>query len=355
MIKPAESRFAAGTIFFLLFPASDRRPGFTFRYGEHLSMRIAFAGTPDFAAAALKALIAAGHTITLVLTQPDRPSGRGMKLKPSPVKAVALEHGLTVLTPLALRGPKAGDEGEAALKALEESSSDVFVVAAYGLILPERALNAARGVGEDGSIKSINIHASLLPRWRGAAPINRAIEAMDKETGVDLMKMDIGLDTGDVICSAPVAITEEHDAARLTEELTQVGARLIVTALEHPETLTHRPQPEDGVTYAKKLLKTESPIDWTQDARQVAARIRAFSPFPGSTAVRNGETVKIWFAKAVEGAGNPGEILAVGDAVVIACGTGAVACTRLQRAGKPAMDAKPFAQSLQLKVGEVLA
>ena len=305
-------------------------------------MRIAFAGTPDFAAEALKALIAAGHTITLVLTQPDRPSGRGMKLKPSPVKAVALEHGLVVLTPLALRGPKAGDEGEAALKALEESESDVFVVAAYGLILPERALNAARGVGEDGSIKSINIHASLLPRWRGAAPINRAIEAMDKETGVDLMKMDIGLDTGDVICSAPVSITEDHDAARLTEELTQVGARLIVTALEH------------GVTYAKKLLKTESPIVWTQDARQVAARIRAFSPFPGSTTVRNGETVKIWFAKAVEGSGQPGEILAVGDAVVIACGTGAVACTRLQRAGKPAMDAKPFTQSLQLKIGEVL-
>lgn len=317
-------------------------------------MRIAFAGTPDFAAEALKALIAAGHTITLVLTQPDRPSGRGMKLKPSPVKAVALEHGLVVLTPLALRGSKAGDEGEAALKALEESESDVFVVAAYGLILPERALNAARGVGEDGSIKSINIHASLLPRWRGAAPINRAIEAMDKETGVDLMKMDIGLDTGDVICSAPVSITEDHDAARLTEELTQVGARLIVTALEHPETLTHRPQLENGVTYAKKLLKTESPIVWTQDARQVAARIRAFSPFPGSTAVRNGETVKIWFAKAVEGSGQPGEILAVGDAVVIACGTGAVACTRLQRAGKPAMDAKPFAQSLQLRIGEVL-
>ena len=268
-------------------------------------MRIAFAGTPDFAAEALKALIAAGHTITLVLTQPDRPSGRGMKLKPSPVKAVALEHGLVVLTPLALRGPKAGDEGEAALKALEESESDVFVVAAYGLILPERALNAARGVGEDGSIKSINIHASLLPRWRGAAPINRAIEAMDKETGVDLMKMDIGLDTGDVICSAPVSITEDHDAARLTEELTQVGARLIVTALEHPETLTHSPQLENGVTYAKKLLKTESPIVWTQDARQVAARIRAFSPFPGSTAVRNGETVKIWFAKAVEGSGQP--------------------------------------------------
>ncbi len=316
-------------------------------------MRIAFAGTPDFAAAALKALIAAGHTITLVLTQPDRPSGRGMKLKPSAVKAVALENGLPVLTPLTLRTEKGGEESEAALKALENSESDVFVVAAYGLILPERALNAARGIGRDGTIKSINIHASLLPRWRGAAPINRAIESQDPATGVDLMKMDIGLDTGDIILSEPVAITEDHDAGALTEELTAVGARLIVKALETPDELTHRPQPADGVTYAKKLLKSESPIDWTRDAREVAARIRAFSPFPGSTTTRSGETIKIWFARATEGAGAPGEILAVGDSVVVACGRGAVACTKLQRAGKPAMAAQAFSQSLQLKAGEV--
>ncbi len=316
-------------------------------------MRIAFAGTPDFAAAALKALIAAGHTITLVLTQPDRPSGRGMKLKPSAVKAVALENGLPVLTPLTLRTEKGGEESEAALKALENSESDVFVVAAYGLILPERALNAARGIGRDGTIKSINIHASLLPRWRGAAPINRAIESQDPATGVDLMKMDIGLDTGDIILSEPVAITEDHDAGALTEELTAVGARLIVKALETPDELTHRPQPADGVTYAKKLLKSESPIDWTRDAREVAARIRAFSPFPGSTTTRSGETVKIWFARATEGAGAPGEILAVGDSVVVACGRGAVACTKLQRAGKPAMAAQAFSQSLQLKAGEI--
>lgn len=317
-------------------------------------MRIAFAGTPDFAAAALKALIAAGHTITLVLTQPDRPSGRGMKLKPSAVKAVALENALPVLTPLTLRTEKGGEESEDALKALEASDSDVFVVAAYGLILPERALNAARGIGRDSDIKSINIHASLLPRWRGAAPINRAIEARDSATGVDLMKMDIGLDTGDVILSRPVAITEDHDAATLTEELTAVGAQLIVDALKTPGSLTHRPQPAEGVTYAKKLLKSESPVDWTRDARDVAARIRAFSPFPGSTALRGDETVKIWFARATEGAGTPGEILAVGDAVVVACGKGAVACTKLQRAGKPAMTAQAFTQSLQLKTGEVL-
>ncbi len=317
-------------------------------------MRIAFAGTPDFAAAALKALIAAGHTITLVLTQPDRPSGRGMKLKPSAVKAVALENGLPVLTPLTLRTEKGGEESEAALKALEASDSDVFVVAAYGLILPERALNAARGIGRDGDIKSINIHASLLPRWRGAAPINRAIEAQDSATGVDLMKMDIGLDTGGVILSRPVAITEDHDAATLTEELTAVGAQLIVDALKTPDSLTHRPQSAEGVTYAKKLLKSESPVDWTRDARDVAARIRAFSPFPGSTALRGDEIVKIWFARATEGAGAPGEILAVGDAVVVACGKGAVACTKLQRAGKPAMTAQAFTQSLQLKPGEVL-
>ena len=317
-------------------------------------MRIAFAGTPDFAAAALKALIAAGHTITLVLTQPDRPSGRGMKLKPSAVKSVAIENKLSVLTPLTLRPEKGGEESESALKALEDSASDVFVVAAYGLILPERALHAARGIGRDGTIKSINIHASLLPRWRGAAPISRAIEAMDAATGVDLMKMDIGLDTGDIIASKPVAITEDLDAGALTDALTAAGAELIVEALKKPNDLTHQPQPAEGVTYAKKLLKTESPIDWNQDARLVAARIRAFSPFPGSTTTRSDETIKIWFARATEGAGAPGEILAVGESVVVACGRGAVSCTKLQRAGKPAMNAQAFTQSLQLKIGEVL-
>lgn len=317
-------------------------------------MRIAFAGTPDFAAQALKALIAAGHTVTLVLTQPDRPSGRGMKLKPSAVKAVALEHNLPVLTPITLRTEKGGEETENALRALEESKSDVFIVAAYGLILPLRALEAARGIGTEGDIKSINIHASLLPRWRGAAPINRAIESMDARTGVDLMKMDEGLDTGDIIVSETVDITPEHDAAKLTEELSLLGAHMIVKALENPGALTHHPQPAEGITYAKKLLKTESPIDWSQSAEQVAARIRAFNPFPGSTAVRNGEIIKIWFAQAVNTNGHPGEILEVGDRIVIACGKGSVACTRLQRAGKPAMDARSFSQSLQLKVGEVL-
>lgn len=215
-------------------------------------MRIAFAGTPAFAAAALSALINAGHEVCLVLTQPDRPSGRGMKLKPSSVKEVALAHGIPVLTPTSLSVKRAPQEAEEALAALENAGAEVLIVAAYGLILPQRALDAARGIGRDGDIKSMNIHGSILPRWRGAAPVQRAIEAGDAVTGITLMKIEAGLDTGPMILKAETAITETDTSATLFERLTEMGAELIVKALEAADTLTWEAQPEEGVTYAEK-------------------------------------------------------------------------------------------------------
>ncbi len=316
-------------------------------------MRIAFAGTPPFAATALKALIEAGHEIALVLTQPDRPSGRGMKLKPSAVKELALQHGLKVITPLSLSVKRAGNEAESALQALEDVNADVLVVAAYGLILPQRALDAAKGIGCSGDIKSMNIHASLLPRWRGAAPIQRAIASGDSRTGVTLMKMEAGLDTGPMICLEEIPITESDTTTTLTDRLSSLGAKMVAEALSHPETLTHTPQPESGVTYAEKILKSESPIDWTMTAIEIDRRVRAFNPFPFATATYQGETFKIRAARAIEGHGKPGEVLAVGNTLVVACGHGALECTKLQKAGKPEMPAASFLQSVAIQVGDV--
>lgn len=318
-------------------------------------MRLAFAGTPPFAAAALSALVKAGHDIALVLTQPDRPSGRGMKLKASAVKEVALSHGLTVLTPKTLSVTKDPVGADDALKALENCGAQVLVVAAYGLILPQRALDAAQGIGVDGALRSINIHGSLLPRWRGAAPVQRAMLAGDAKTGITLMKMEKGLDTGPMICTRELAITPEDTGGILMDKLADLGAEMIVEALKHPDQLRYEAQPEEGVTYAHKLEKSESPIEWSADAHQVARHIMAFNPFPSSTAKYGDEIVKVWNARAVEGSGRPGEILAVGDELVVACGSGAVACSRLQRAGRPAVGAHAFIQSCGLKVGEVLS
>lgn len=317
-------------------------------------MRIAFAGTPPFAAAALSALLEAGHEIPLVLTQPDRPSGRGMKLKPSAVKEVALRHGILVLSPVSLSVRRAPEEAEEALAALEAAQADVLVVAAYGLILPQRALDAARGIGRAGDIKSMNIHGSLLPRWRGAAPVQRAIEAGDAETGITLMKMEAGLDTGPMILQAATPITGEDTSVTLFDRLTCMGAELVVRALEKPGELGWTAQPEEGVTYAEKILKSEAPIDWTQPAEVLARRIRAFNPFPFATARLKGETIKVRAAVAVQGAGRPGEVLQADSRLVVACGTGALDCTELQRAGKPAMPAAAFVQSTSLTVGEIL-
>ena len=209
-------------------------------------MRIAFAGTPAFAAAALSALINAGHEVCLVLTQPDRPSGRGMKLKPSAVKEVALAHNIPVLTPISLSVKRAPEEAEEALVALENSGADVLIVAAYGLILPPRALDAARGIGRDGDIKSINIHGSILPRWRGAAPVQRAIETGDAVTGITLMKMEAGLDTGPMILKSETAITDTDTSVTLFERLTEMGAELIVKirspGKRSPKKASHTPK-----------------------------------------------------------------------------------------------------------------
>lgn len=318
-------------------------------------MRIIFAGTPEFAATALHALIDAGHEIVLVLTQPDRPSGRGMKLKASAVKSLALDHGIPVITPLTLSVKKAPDEAETALKMLEDAKADVLIVAAYGLILPQRALDAARGIGVDGNIKSLNIHGSLLPRWRGAAPIQRAIEARDKETGITLMKMDAGLDTGPAISFHRLPIEPSDTALSLTIKLSDLGASAVVDALSHANALTYTPQPSIGVCYAHKLLKTESSVDWNLSAEEICAKVRAFNPFPSVTITYKGNAIKVWDAIPVNYSGSPGEVLESKKRLIIACSVGAIECLKLQKAGKPPMDIGPFLQSLPIEKGTTVS
>ncbi len=261
-------------------------------------MRIVFAGTPEFARVALDAILAAGHEIPLVLTQPDRPSGRGMKLRPSPVKDAALAHGIRVAQPLSLRlDGRHPQDAALAREALLEASPQLMVVAAYGLILPKWVLE----LPEYGCF---NIHASLLPRWRGAAPIQRAIEAGDERSGVTIMQMDEGLDTGDILLEYEVPITPSHTAATLHDELAQAGARAIVEAITRLEqdSLRARPQPEAGVTYAAKLDKSEAALDFTRPAAELARRVRAFDPVPGATMRLPGldQPVKVWSATALD-------------------------------------------------------
>ncbi len=317
-------------------------------------MRIAFAGTPEFAAFALRSLIEAGHDVVLVLTQPDRPSGRGMKLKASPVKEVALAHCIDVITPKTLSVKKDPVEAEAALKRLEDAKVDVLIVAAYGLILPVRALNAASGIGSKLHIQAINIHASLLPRWRGAAPIQRAIEAGDKKTGICIMQMQAGLDTGPVLLAKEIEISETDTAQTLTEKLTALGADAIVEALNRIEELTLTEQDEANATYAKKILKTESQIDWTLPASVLERRARAFSPFPGLQTSLNGEVFKIRAVRLVNEQGAPGTVLCAKKRLVVACSEGALECLKLQKAGKPVMDVEPFLQSFSISEGDLL-
>ncbi len=317
-------------------------------------MRIAFAGTPEFAAFALRSLIEAGHDVVLVLTQPDRPSGRGLKLKASPVKEVALAHCIDVITPKTLSVKKDPVEAEAALKRLEDAKVDVLIVAAYGLILPVRALNAASGIGSKLHIQAINIHASLLPRWRGAAPIQRAIEAGDKKTGICIMQMQAGLDTGPVLLAKEIEISETDTAQTLTEKLTALGADAIVEALNRIEELTLTEQDEANATYAKKILKTESQIDWTLPASVLERRSRAFSPFPGLQTSLNGEVFKIRAVRLVNEQGTPGTVLCAKKRLVVACSEGALECLKLQKAGKPVMDVEPFLQSFSISEGDLL-
>ena len=314
-------------------------------------MRVIFAGTPDFARAALERLHAAGFEIPLVLTQPDRPAGRGLKLQASPVKHLALEHGWPVAQPRSLRlDGKYPEDAAAARSAIEAARADVMVVAAYGLILPQWVLDKP-GLG------CLNIHASLLPRWRGAAPIHRAIEAGDPETGVTIMQMDAGLDTGAMLLAERVAITAQDTTGSLHDRLAALGGRLIVEALELAACggLTAVPQPEAGVTYAHKIDKAEAAVDWTQPADLIARRVRAFDPFPGAHAVLAGETIKLWSAEPVEAAiasGPPGQILSVdASGVQVQCGAGRLRLTQLQRAGGKRLAVADFLRGFELRPG----
>ena len=306
-------------------------------------LRVAFAGTPDFAAAALDAIHAAGFAVPLVLTQPDRPAGRGMRPQPSAVKQRALALGLTLAQPRSLRldGRHADDAG-VARDALRAAAPDVLVVAAYGLILPAWTLALPR-------LGCLNIHASLLPRWRGAAPIQRAIEAGDAVTGITIMQMDEGLDTGPMLLRAAEPIRDDDSAASLHDRLAALGARLVVQALHdaaagqlHPE-----PQPAEGATYASKIDKAEAALDWRQPAAVLARRVRAFDPFPGASLTLGGETIKVWRAGVVDLAGAPGELLVAGGGrVVVGCGTGALELLQLQRPGGRRIAAAEWLRAL---------
>lgn len=311
-------------------------------------MRVVFAGTPEFAAVALRQLRAARFEIPLALTQPDRPAGRGMKLQASPVKAFAQAEGIPVAQPRGLRldGKYAGD-AEAARAALIEARPDVMVVAAYGLILPAWVLELPR-------LGCLNIHASLLPRWRGAAPIHRAIEAGDAQTGITVMQMDAGLDTGDMLLAERMAIRSDDTTASLHDRLAELGGRLIVEALELAACggLQPHKQPTDGITYAHKIDKAEAAIDWRQAAEVIERRLRAFDPFPGATGVLSGETLKIWRAELCAGASRPGSVLAAGEAgIEVACGEGALRLLELQRPGGKRLPASAFLQGHRVAPG----
>ncbi|MDC8784588.1 methionyl-tRNA formyltransferase [Roseateles koreensis] len=311
-------------------------------------MRVVFAGTPEFAATALQALLARGFEVPLVLTQPDRPAGRGMKLQASPVKQLALQHGIPVSQPRSLRlDGKFADEAALARDTLLAAQADVMVVAAYGLILPQWTLDLpTRGC--------LNIHASLLPRWRGAAPIHRAIEAGDAQTGITLMQMDAGLDTGDMLLTERVDIDAADTTASLHDRLAALGGRMIVDALDLAARDGLRPvvQPAEGVSYAHKIDKAEALIDWTQDAAQIERRLRAFDPFPGGLSHLEGEAIKIWRAEAVPGSGRPGCVLSVDEqGPVVACGQQAVRLTELQRAGGKRLRVSAFLQARPIVVG----
>ena len=315
-------------------------------------MRVVFAGTPEFARVALERLCIAGFEIPLVLTQPDRPAGRGMKLQASPVKQFALDHGVAVAQPRSLRlDGKFPDEAAAAREALLAARPDVMVVAAYGLILPQWVLDLpSRGC--------LNIHASLLPRWRGAAPIHRSIEAGDAETGVTIMQMDAGLDTGDMLLKEALDIAADDTTGSLHDRLADLGGRMIVETLELAACggLSPVRQPAEGVTYAAKIDKAESVIDWTQPAAVLARRARAFTPTPGLATSLGTEAVKVWRVAAEDGnAGGavPGQVLSVGaDGLRVATGQGVLNLLELQRPGGKRLPAREFLQGFPVSAGQ---
>ncbi len=301
-------------------------------------MKLIFAGTPEFAAQALQAIVDAGHEVALVLSQPDRPAGRGMTLQASPVKKLALEKGIEVFQPLSLKDAAAQEK-------IAAVGAEVMVVAAYGLILPQVVLDMPR-------FGCLNIHASLLPRWRGAAPIQRALLAGDAASGVCIMQMEAGLDTGPVLLRGAFPIAPDDTSVTLHDRLAALGAQLIVEALGKLP-LPAEPQPTEGVTYAHKIEKAEALIDWTKHAAELDRHLRAFNPFPGAQAVFAGQTVKLWRATPVEASGEIGQILAVDrSTIVVACGEGALAISELQKAGGKRLPVQQFLAGHPLKVGD---
>lgn len=316
-------------------------------------LRVAFAGTPEFAAAALAVIHAAGYTVPLVLTQPDRPAGRGMKLTPSPVKQLALAHGLGVAQPQGLKlDGRYAEDAAAARVELEAAALDVMVVAAYGLILPRWVLTLPR-------LGCLNIHGSLLPRWRGAAPIHRAIEAGDGETGITIMQMDEGLDTGAMLSIGREPIRPGDTTGALHDRLAALGATMIVQALADAAAgrLTAVPQPDEGVTYAHKIAKTEAAIDWTLPAAVIERRVRAFDPFPGASFDCGGEAVKLWQAKLrPDVQAQPGRVVHADAArLTVACGDGGLDLLQLQRPGGKRLPAAAFIQARPDLLGTDLA
>ena len=305
-------------------------------------MRLAFMGTPAFAAASLVELIAAGHDIAAVYTREAKPAGRGRKLTPSPVAEIAAAQGIEVRTPRGFKRQDARDDFAAL-------GVDAAIVVAYGVILPKEALAAPR-------LGCFNLHASLLPRWRGAAPIQRAIMAGDKVTGVQVMRMEEGLDTGPVLLSETVEIRDDDSAGTLHDRLALVGAQLLprfLSALARGA-LVETPQAAEGVTYAAKISAAEAKIDWTPPARDVDRHIRGLSPFPGAWLEAKGERVKALMSRPAAGDGDPGEILQADDRLMIGCGEGAVELLRLQRAGRASQDAATFLRGFALAPGERL-
>lgn len=317
-------------------------------------MRVIYAGTPEFARSTLECLHAAGFEIVLVLSQPDRPAGRGMKLQASAVKQFALQHAIAVAQPRSLRlDGKYPEDAAAARAAIEAARADVMVVAAYGLILPQWVLDQPR-------LGCLNIHASLLPRWRGAAPIHRAIEAGDAETGVTIMQMDAGLDTGAMLLTQRVPIAPQDTTGSLHDKLAPLGGRLVVQALQLAAEghLQPVPQPHEGVTYAHKIEKAEAVLDWGLGAAVLERKVRAFDPFPGASSSVQGESLKVWGCHVDSGTGAPaaapGTVLAVDEAgVAVACGDGVLRLTQLQRAGGKRLAVADFLRGFSLAPGMV--
>lgn len=321
-------------------------------------MKIVFAGTPEFAAQAMRAIHNAGHEIVLALTQPDRRAGRGMHLQASPVKEFALEKHIPILQPETLKFNHADAtkkmQAEEVFQFLSELEFDAMVVVAYGLILPQEILDITQRPGRHGSF---NIHASLLPRWRGASPIQRAIEAGDSKTGVCIMQMDAGLDTGDTVLTDGFEISSEETSASLHDRLSVLGAKLIVDVLQTIQDgnqLIKTPQPSSGITYAEKILKNEAEIDWGLSARQIDCQIRAFNPFPGAVSSLSGNVIKLWNSRipkkdACIEVGCAGEVLGFSeDGVYIQCGQGVVEVFEMQKPGGKKMSAKTCIQSIGL-------